>query len=203
VFAFIKSRWVFLLLIALVIVAVFEVYRSISRNSPALQPDVNWMRYSSRSANVSFEYPKEWIVTDYQVTGPYSNHNTQSVTYNILYICPPSPQLITAEEGAANCISFFLQNEIVNPGAGFEDVGTLFSDFGKYIGHQAYAGFRIMQESHDYTEPDTDINLIGLYIGDRDDSIGMYQLLCAQGAAMDCLSTFKHVLDSVHFLKGD
>jgi len=186
----------------LLLVAGLVVYCIIPRTSQSSRTNINWLNYISHNSNIAFDYPEGWTVNDHKITEPFSELGTTSITYDILYICPPQQQLILSNNDngrAANCISFYFKNQILNPGLGFEDVRTMFTRlFGKYIGNPQYIGLRVLQSSNNpHVQPANNINLIGLYNTDQDSPIAMYQSLCTEGKALECLSTFQHVLESL------
>ena len=165
----------------------------------ASEPEVQWDTYSSHNANISFDYPHGWSVTDNVFTSSPAVDAKQTFTYINLWVCPTGSQLMAGpKEGLNNCITLYAATRIFHPVASFSDEGTLFNNFTSYIGSPGYDGLRIMEESNDSkAESSNDVNLIALYIQDQTNPVGMSQLLCANSQTMSCIAQFKHVLDSI------
>jgi hypothetical protein len=162
---------------------------------------VAWEDYASSKANVSFEYPNGWIVTDLILADYYSKDQKEISSTNSLWVCPPENEIVAApKEGLNNCITFFVKSRILNPMPAFFDESTIFKDFIIYIQDPVdeYDDFRIMEQESS-SDHDGAVNLIGLYRA-RQNFIGISQMLCSEDKTAECILVFKHVLDSIKFL---
>ena len=164
---------------------------------------VTWGNYASSKANVSFAYPKGWLVAEHAVSD-YSIKDQKVIpSTDSLSICPPGSEIVAApKEGLNNCITFFVTSRILNPVPGFFDESTIFNDFHNYIQDpiDEYDNFRIFEQESS-SDHDGAINLIGLY-RTHQQFIGMSEMLCSEDKTAECLLVFKHVLDSIRFLNS-
>ena len=163
--------------------------------------DATWKNYTSAKANISFDYPNSWVITDLTINASPSQNEKQNLTYNSLWICPPDSQLIaTPKEGVNNCIIFYTRNRILHPISAFFDEDTLFTDFSRYINDPVdeYDNFRITEQESS-NDHDSNVNLIGIYRAHQA-FIGMSQMQCSKEKTAECFLIFKHVLDSIEFL---
>lgn len=163
--------------------------------------NITWQRYSSSLAKISFDYPANWSIHDDEETAFSSDNDGQRYLYNDLWICPAASQSESGpKELLNNCIIFYTATRILHPIAGFSDESTIFEDFSQFLqGSSAeYESFRIMELRSD---GDNNLHsLTGLY-RDAGGVAGVFQGACNENAATECILVFKHVLDSLAFVK--
>ncbi|GEM_PF-6684147 len=160
------------------------------------------MRYASANANLTFEYPSNWSVTDNTFVERSLDPDGQIYTYTNLTVCPSGDDLRVAQtdKGGDNCITFYTKSRMLHPPLGMIDERDLFASLAYYIDADSgmFSGTRVLQQESMLNEG-YQIGMTGVY-REGNDFVALREQFCAISSAV-CLLEFKHVLGSIIFTK--
>jgi hypothetical protein len=161
-----------------------------------------WKQYSTSEAGLSFDYPKGWNVSEYQITT--QSKDQKEIPTASLWICPADAVTAVGNDkgGLSDCVTFYVKSRILNPVNDMNgDDPIIADDFSRYIQDQSddYSDFRMVKLEWP-SKTDGMINLAGFYRS-QSNFVGIFQTFCQKGQPIDeCVLVFKHILDSIKFV---